>query len=343
MSGAWPACRSGRFSLNDEVAVDLAWKILKATEVDLGTGCDRSAPEDALCDMVEKHGRLGRKNGKGFYDYPEKAPKKLWPGLADLQAKKLDPDTIDVEELKERLLAMQALETARCFEEGVLTDVREADVGSILGIRFCAVHRRHLVLYRHDGNEAFRRVVREAGKEIRRIVSSRIAAFDRSGQPRARPSTAASRRTGRSRPPKSPRAHSRVSGYQSSCAVTAFAGRAAGLFHQHFGDPRADLVDLPWIAREAHAHEMLAAGAESCSRREPDLRLVDQPEHELASVGFAVDREEQIERALRHREAAAAGAAQNIAGDIAALARAGDLLSARSPRPVRSRPRRRAA
>ena len=49
---------------------------------------------------------------------------------------KLDPDTIDIEELKTRLLGMQALETARCFEEGVLTDVREADVGSILGFGF---------------------------------------------------------------------------------------------------------------------------------------------------------------------------------------------------------------
>src|SRR5947199_8480199 len=86
--------------------------------------------------MVEKRGLLGRKNGKGFYDYPEKGPKTLWPGLAEMQTKKLDPDKIDVQEIKDRLLAMQALETARCFEEGVLTDVREADVGSILGFGF---------------------------------------------------------------------------------------------------------------------------------------------------------------------------------------------------------------
>jgi 3-hydroxyacyl-CoA dehydrogenase/enoyl-CoA hydratase/3-hydroxybutyryl-CoA epimerase len=49
---------------------------------------------------------------------------------------KLDPDIIDVQELKDRLLGIQALETARCFEENVLTDVREADVGSILGFGF---------------------------------------------------------------------------------------------------------------------------------------------------------------------------------------------------------------
>jgi 3-hydroxyacyl-CoA dehydrogenase/enoyl-CoA hydratase/3-hydroxybutyryl-CoA epimerase len=126
----------GPLSLNDEVAVDLAWKILKATEADLGKDAIDAPQKKLLEAMVEKHGRLGRKNGKGFYDYPEKGPKKLWPGLADLQTNTLDPDKIDVDELKKRLLAMQALETARCFEEGVLTDVREADVGSILGFGF---------------------------------------------------------------------------------------------------------------------------------------------------------------------------------------------------------------
>src|SRR6267154_1649846 len=126
----------GPLSLNDEVALDLAWKILKATEADLGASAIDPRQKALLEEMVEKRGRLGRKNGKGFYDYPEKGPKKLWPGLAELQPKQLDPDTIDVAGLKHRLLAIQALETARCFEEHVLTDVREADVGSILGFGF---------------------------------------------------------------------------------------------------------------------------------------------------------------------------------------------------------------
>jgi len=126
----------GPLSLNDEVAVDLAWKILKATEIDLGKDAIDPRQKALLEAMVEKHGRLGRKNGKGFYDYPEKGQKSLWPGLADLQQTALDPDTIDVDELKKRMLVIQALETARCFEEGVLTDVREADVGSILGFGF---------------------------------------------------------------------------------------------------------------------------------------------------------------------------------------------------------------
>ncbi|HET7805500.1 MAG TPA: 3-hydroxyacyl-CoA dehydrogenase NAD-binding domain-containing protein [Pseudolabrys sp.] len=126
----------GPLALNDEVAVDLAWKILTATEADLGAKAIDPRQKTLLREMVEKRGRFGRKNGKGFYDYPANGPKKLWPGLADFQPKPLDPDKIDIEELKLRLLGIQALETSRCFEEKVLTDVREADVGSILGFGF---------------------------------------------------------------------------------------------------------------------------------------------------------------------------------------------------------------
>jgi 3-hydroxyacyl-CoA dehydrogenase/enoyl-CoA hydratase/3-hydroxybutyryl-CoA epimerase len=126
----------GPLSLNDEVAVDLAWKILKATEADLGAKAIDPRQKKLLQEMVEKLGRFGRKNGKGFYDYPANGPKRLWPELIELQPKLLNPDNIDIGELKLRLLGIQALETARCFEEKVLTDVREADVGSILGFGF---------------------------------------------------------------------------------------------------------------------------------------------------------------------------------------------------------------
>ncbi len=126
----------GPLALNDEVAVDLAWKILKATEADLGAKAIDPKQKALLEEMVEKYGRYGRKNGKGFYDYPANGPKRLWPGLAQLQPQKLDPDSIDIAVLERRLLAMQALESARCIEEHVVTDVREADVGSILGFGF---------------------------------------------------------------------------------------------------------------------------------------------------------------------------------------------------------------
>ncbi|WP_186420689.1 3-hydroxyacyl-CoA dehydrogenase NAD-binding domain-containing protein [Bosea sp. CS1GBMeth4] len=126
----------GPLSLNDEVAVDLAWKVLKATKAQLGEGAVDPAQEKLLTEMVEKHGRLGRKNRKGFYDYPEAGPKRLWPGLADLTGNRLEPELIDMDELKHRLLVTQALEAARTYEEGVVTDPREADVGSIIGFGF---------------------------------------------------------------------------------------------------------------------------------------------------------------------------------------------------------------
>lgn len=128
----------GPLSLNDEVATDLSLKIMKAARTDLGP---EAVPEEQyrlLEDLVEKHGRLGRKNGKGFYNYPDtpNGKKKLWPGLAEIFQPVSDVDAIDVTELKQRFLVIQALETARCFQEGVLSDVREADVGSILGFGF---------------------------------------------------------------------------------------------------------------------------------------------------------------------------------------------------------------
>jgi 3-hydroxyacyl-CoA dehydrogenase / enoyl-CoA hydratase / 3-hydroxybutyryl-CoA epimerase len=128
----------GPLSLNDEVAIDLSLKIMKATIADLGKEVVPEEQYRLISTMVETHGRLGRKNGKGFYDYPDapNAKKKLWKGLADLFPRVADVEAIDVGELKQRFLVRQAIETARCFEEGVLTDVREADVGSILGFGF---------------------------------------------------------------------------------------------------------------------------------------------------------------------------------------------------------------
>jgi 3-hydroxyacyl-CoA dehydrogenase/enoyl-CoA hydratase/3-hydroxybutyryl-CoA epimerase len=145
----------GPLSLNDEVAIDLGWKILHATKKDLGPNAVDPAQEKLLEAMVVKEQRFGRKNGKGFYDYPAQGSKTLWPGLAKIAGKALDPDTISVQDLKDRLLYTQALEAARCMDEKVVTDPREADVGSILGFGFAPFTGGVLSLIDGVGSKAF--------------------------------------------------------------------------------------------------------------------------------------------------------------------------------------------
>ncbi len=126
----------GPLALTDETAVDLAQKIMRQTKKDLGDKAVDPEQMKLIDTLVDDHGRFGRKNGKGFYDYPAKpAKKKLWPGLADLYPQK-KADKIDVEEVKQRFLVTIALEAARVMEEGIVTDPREADVGSILAFGF---------------------------------------------------------------------------------------------------------------------------------------------------------------------------------------------------------------
>jgi 3-hydroxyacyl-CoA dehydrogenase / enoyl-CoA hydratase / 3-hydroxybutyryl-CoA epimerase len=126
----------GPLSLNDEVAVDLSQKIMKASIADLGAEAVVPEHMSLINKMVDELDRRGRKNGKGFYDYPAKPLKKsLWPGLKDLYPQK-KPADVDVTVLKQRLLVTIALEAARTMEEGIVTDPREADVGSILGFGF---------------------------------------------------------------------------------------------------------------------------------------------------------------------------------------------------------------
>ena len=82
----------GPLALNDEVAIDLAWKILQATEADLGPHALDPRQKALLEQMVEKKGATAARTARDSTIIPNKGPKRLWPGLADLQAKKLAPD-----------------------------------------------------------------------------------------------------------------------------------------------------------------------------------------------------------------------------------------------------------
>ena len=100
----------GPLSLNDEVAIDLSQKILKASIADLGEGSVDPRHMTLINKLVDDLDRRGRKNGKGFYDYPAKPAKKsLWPGLKDLFEQK-PAENFDVETLKQRFLVTIALE-----------------------------------------------------------------------------------------------------------------------------------------------------------------------------------------------------------------------------------------
>jgi 3-hydroxyacyl-CoA dehydrogenase/enoyl-CoA hydratase/3-hydroxybutyryl-CoA epimerase len=125
----------GSLEVTDSVGIDTALKITQQTRKDAGiTAADPSL--DLLVWIVEKNGRLGRKNGNGFYDYDEKGKRlRIWPELFSYNGGKWKTDA-SVQEMKDRFLTIQALEAARCFEEGVITDPRDADVGAILGWGF---------------------------------------------------------------------------------------------------------------------------------------------------------------------------------------------------------------
>ena len=126
----------GPLEMHDDVALDLSVKIAKQTALDLGDKYQPLPGSQIVQKMVEELGRYGRKNGMGFYDYDQK-PKKIWAGLAGLAPVKINDSTPElVEDQKQRLLYRQAVEVARCWEEGVIDDPREADVGAILAWGF---------------------------------------------------------------------------------------------------------------------------------------------------------------------------------------------------------------
>jgi 3-hydroxyacyl-CoA dehydrogenase/enoyl-CoA hydratase/3-hydroxybutyryl-CoA epimerase len=124
----------GPLAVNDEVGLDLSYKVAQQTKKDLGDAY-KGGPGEKVIETMNALGRFGRKNGKGFYAYPEDgSPKHLWPELsAHFPVAATQPSPAEVEE---RLFYRQLVETARCFAEGVLETPEDGDLGAIFGWGF---------------------------------------------------------------------------------------------------------------------------------------------------------------------------------------------------------------
>ena len=123
----------GPLQLVDETSVDLGVKIAKATKAAMGDAYDDAV--DEILFWMEAEGRLGRKANAGFYAYDEKGKRQLlWDGLESKYP--VSEDQPELSEVQNRLLFAQVLEAVRAIEEDVLMDIREGDVGAILGWGF---------------------------------------------------------------------------------------------------------------------------------------------------------------------------------------------------------------
>ncbi len=122
--------------LSDELNLELMAKIAKATkEAAEREGKEYGHPGTAVVDKMLEAGRAGRLRGAGFYDYDENGNRgSIWPGLAELFP--VAEKQLPLRDIKDRMLFAEALETAKCFEEGVIESSAAANIGSIMGIGF---------------------------------------------------------------------------------------------------------------------------------------------------------------------------------------------------------------
>ncbi|MFZ6710956.1 3-hydroxyacyl-CoA dehydrogenase NAD-binding domain-containing protein [Undibacterium sp. TC9W] len=163
----------GPLAVQDEVSLSLSRHVTAQTKADLETeGKSWQAPASAaiINTMIDQHQRSGKGAGAGFYEYPTDGGKKyLWPELANLFGKTgHNPPYAD---LQDRFLYMQAIETLRCLDEGVLESTRDANIGSIFGIGFPA-WTGGAVQYVHSvGSQAFAR----RAAELRTLYGERFA------------------------------------------------------------------------------------------------------------------------------------------------------------------------
>jgi len=146
----------GPLAVIDETSMSLSVHVMDQTRADLGAEGKKYTPQpgqEVIHRMVKEFKRPGRAGGGGFYEYPKDGKKFLWPGLAKIFGKR--NATWEFEELKERLLYRQAIETARCLEEGVLEHVHDGNIGSIFGIGFPAWAGGALQYVNHVGTKKF--------------------------------------------------------------------------------------------------------------------------------------------------------------------------------------------
>ncbi|MFP3978883.1 3-hydroxyacyl-CoA dehydrogenase NAD-binding domain-containing protein [Marinobacter sp. KMM 10035] len=129
----------GPLTISDEVSMTLMHLVRSQSKKDLEAagGTWKPHPAEAIIDqMVNDHGRPGKAAGAGFYEYPAKGKKYLWPELETLYVDSEKARKVELQELKDRILFIQAIETVRCLEEGVLRTVEDANIGSIFGIGY---------------------------------------------------------------------------------------------------------------------------------------------------------------------------------------------------------------
>ena len=169
----------GALQLTDELNMELMVKIRNETRdaVEAAGGVYSAHPGERVIDTMIKLGRQGRLRGKGFFDYDEAGKRtQLWDGLLAEFPVKGKPGDVDLEELQERMLFAEAVDAARCLEEGVLTSVADANIGSIMGIGFppwTGGVLQYINGYSGPGGagaEGLRRASRRVRRQVRRAL-----------------------------------------------------------------------------------------------------------------------------------------------------------------------------
>jgi 3-hydroxyacyl-CoA dehydrogenase / enoyl-CoA hydratase / 3-hydroxybutyryl-CoA epimerase len=124
--------------LSDELNLKLMRKIRNAAREAqaTGSGWDAHPAEQVIDTMLDEHDRPGKLEGRGFYEYAEGKRVRLWPGLRDAFPPVEDPSAISLRDLEERMLFIEAIESVKCLDEGVIETVADANIGSIMGIGF---------------------------------------------------------------------------------------------------------------------------------------------------------------------------------------------------------------